>query len=91
MQETINFVKYSIDELFECLESIDDRKYPDRANEIVDRILAQSQYSKDDLLTLYQEDNLLSMLSLVSVLACDQHHINAQVHEKLKRIMAQVS
>lgn len=80
---------YSLQELYEVMESIDDLSYPDKALDIYTLLLTKSGKTTEQLRQDYQSNLLLELCAvtpMLSVLASDHLLINNNTLEKLLRI-----
>ena len=82
---------YSIQELAEAFESIDDKAYPDRANTLYTLLLRRSNKSPQQLTADYDNGPMLDAIGavpLISTMAADWQLSNRQITEKIARITA---
>jgi len=84
-----NFTEYSVPQLFEALESVDDLRFPTQAREILKRILERTALDKTELLSRYETSDLSMPLALVTGVGLDTVTINQNTHDKIIRILKQ--
>ena len=78
---------YSESQLIEALESVDDLKFPRRAEIILTDLLESLGLDKSDLLTRYETDNASMALALMTWIGLDTVNTNQTTHEKILRIL----
>lgn len=86
----LDFSEYSVEELFQSFESVDDIKYPDRALEILKLLMSKSRLSEEQILASYQTGTFLSVigsLPVFSLMANDIVNTNNDVSSKLNRLL----
>ena len=88
-EQTNTLEQYSVPELVEAFESIDDRAYPERAKAIYTLLLSKSNSSPRQLAAEYDNGPVLDAigaLPLMSAVAADWQLSNQQTSEKIARI-----
>ena len=96
----MNFTEYSIDQLMECLEGVDDQKYPKNALTIYKTLLMRLNLDSDlvGAKTLGFENFLLLEIglqamiggTLATLLMGDTYHNNDEMSEKILRCWSNV-
>jgi len=80
---------YTLPELFEAFETVDDISYPQRSLALIKQIMSLTQLSIEQLIEKYQSGNLLSDIALTLIipdLSCDDSQVNQQTIAKLNRL-----
>lgn len=84
---------YSVEELFQSLESVDDIQFPEQALLILKQLLSKSGLTIDQLQNSFKSDNSLALigaLPVFSLVASDIVNTNNDVTEKLKRLIVKL-
>jgi len=80
---------YTLQELFEAFETVDDITYPQRSLALIKQIMCLTQLSIGQLIEKYQNGSLLSNIALGLIapgLSCDNSQVNQQTVAKLNRL-----
>ncbi|MGL1957392.1 MAG: hypothetical protein OCD00_08770 [Colwellia sp.] len=88
-----NVSNYSVDELFQSLEAIDDIQQPKRALIILKELLTKSGLTSTQVLESFENGSVMDLigtLPLVSIIASDVVNTNSEVTEKLNRLLVQL-
>lgn len=86
----IDISKYTVEELFQSFESIDDIQYPERALEILKLLIDKSGLSDKQIPTSFQSGtflNIIGTLPVFSSIASDTVNTNNEVTYKLNRLI----
>lgn len=83
---------YSVEELFQSLEAVDDIQHPTRAMIILKQLLAKSGLTSVQVLDSFENGtvvDLIGTIPLVCTIASDVVNTNNEVTEKLNRLLVQ--
>ncbi len=85
--DSVNFENYSVEELLEAFSTVDDSKYPDRADALYLLLKAKTGKNDSDLLAENESTGVDDLLPCLTVLSIGVPFNSEELADKIKRVL----
>ena len=83
----MNYENYTVEELLEALSSVDDVKYPDRADALYQLLKAKTGKTDGDLLAENESSSVDELLPFLTILTTGVSLNGEELADKIKRVV----